>query len=70
MKGAQTIEATSVKQLENAGVRIGDTLRLTGTGCVIFARRAVGMRAHHAVYAFRLLADCLERRPSSAAAGI
>ncbi|ENR6008218.1 intracellular growth attenuator protein IgaA [Citrobacter freundii] len=32
MKGAQTIEATSVKQLENAGVRVGDTLHLSGTG--------------------------------------
>ncbi len=32
MKGAQTIEATSVKQLENAGVRVGDTLQLSGTG--------------------------------------
>lgn len=32
MKGAQTIEAASVKQLENAGVRVGDTLHLSGTG--------------------------------------
>ncbi len=32
MKGAQTIEATSVKQLEKAGVRVGDTLHLSGTG--------------------------------------
>ncbi len=38
IKGAQTIEATSVEQLENAGVRIGDTLRLKGTGmCNIHA---------------------------------
>lgn len=32
LKGAQTIEATSVAQLERAGVRLGDTLRLQGTG--------------------------------------
>ncbi|MBZ0060501.1 intracellular growth attenuator family protein [Leclercia barmai] len=38
IKGAQTIEATSVDQLENAGVRIGDTLHLQGTGmCNIHA---------------------------------
>lgn len=38
MKGAQTIEATSVKQLEQSGVRIGDTLNLRGTGmCNIHA---------------------------------
>ncbi|MCG3102574.1 intracellular growth attenuator family protein, partial [Enterobacter sp. DRP3] len=28
IKGAQTIEATSVKKLDEAGVRVGDTLRL------------------------------------------
>lgn len=32
LKGAQTIEATTVSQLEKAHVRIGDTLRLTYTG--------------------------------------
>src|SRR5690606_15277583 len=32
IKGAQTIEATSVNQLEDAGVRVGDTLKLQGTG--------------------------------------
>ncbi|MEY6822775.1 intracellular growth attenuator family protein [Enterobacter hormaechei] len=32
IKGAQTVEATSVQQLEKAGVRVGDTLRLKGTG--------------------------------------
>ncbi|RAU34227.1 intracellular growth attenuator family protein [Enterobacter sp. ECC-175] len=32
IKGAQTVEATSVKQLNEAGVRVGDTLRLKGTG--------------------------------------
>lgn len=32
IKGAQTVEATSVQQLEEAGVRVGDTLRLKGTG--------------------------------------
>ena len=32
IKGAQTGEATSVQQLEEAGVRVGDTLRLKGTG--------------------------------------
>ncbi|EMX2779230.1 intracellular growth attenuator family protein [Klebsiella variicola] len=32
LKGAQTIEATTVDQLAKAHVRIGDTLRLTGTG--------------------------------------
>jgi hypothetical protein len=38
IKGAQTIEATSVGELESAGVRIGDTLRLKGTGmCHIHA---------------------------------
>lgn len=39
MKGAQTIEATSVKQLEQSGVRVGDTLNLRGTGmCNIHAQ--------------------------------
>lgn len=38
IKGAQTVEATSVKQLEEAGVRVGDTLQLKGTGmCNIHA---------------------------------
>lgn len=38
IKGAQTIEATSVNQLEEAGVRVGDTLKLKGTGmCNIHA---------------------------------
>ena len=38
IKGAQTIEATSVNQLEDAGVRVGDTLKLKGTGmCNIHA---------------------------------
>ncbi|HHQ5382794.1 TPA: intracellular growth attenuator family protein [Enterobacter hormaechei] len=32
IKGAQTVEAPSVQQLEEAGVRVGDTLRLKGTG--------------------------------------
>lgn len=32
MKGAQTIEATTVKQLEEAGVRVGDTLHLSSKG--------------------------------------
>ncbi|HHA2204633.1 intracellular growth attenuator family protein [Enterobacter hormaechei] len=32
IKGAQTVEATSVQQLEEADVRVGDTLRLKGTG--------------------------------------
>lgn len=32
IKGAQTVEAISVQQLEEAGVRVGDTLRLKGTG--------------------------------------
>jgi len=32
IKGAQTIEATSVNQLDEAGVRVGDTLRLKGPG--------------------------------------
>ncbi|MFO6483862.1 IgaA/UmoB family intracellular growth attenuator [Escherichia coli] len=31
MKGAQTIEATSVKQLADAGARV-QTLRISGTG--------------------------------------
>ena len=39
IKGAQTIEATSVSELETAGVRIGDTLHLNGTGmCSILAQ--------------------------------
>ncbi|QMI03606.1 intracellular growth attenuator protein IgaA [Citrobacter sp. RHB25-C09] len=38
MKGAQTIEATSVKQLQGSGMRVGDTLNLRGTGmCNIHA---------------------------------
>ncbi|HDS9360254.1 TPA: intracellular growth attenuator family protein [Enterobacter chengduensis] len=32
IKGAQTVEATSVSQLDEAGVKVGDTLRLKGTG--------------------------------------
>ena len=32
LKGAQTIEATTVAQLEKSQVRLGDTLRLKGTG--------------------------------------
>lgn len=32
LKGAQTIEATTVKQLEKAHARVGDTLRLKGIG--------------------------------------
>ena len=44
MKGAQTIEATSVKQLADAGVRVGDTLRISGTECVIFELPEPGAR--------------------------
>ena len=44
-KGAQTVEATSVKQLDDAGVRVGDTLRLKGTGmCNIHAPGAWNTR--------------------------
>lgn len=32
LKGAQTVEATSVKQLTEKGVRTGDTLRIQGSG--------------------------------------
>ena len=32
LKGAQTIEATTVNQLDKAGVRVGDTLHISGTG--------------------------------------
>jgi hypothetical protein len=32
LKGAQTIEATTVNQLDQAGVRVGDTLHVSGTG--------------------------------------
>ncbi len=32
IKGAQTIEATKVNQLEEAGLRIGDSLKIRGTG--------------------------------------
>ena len=45
IKGAQTVEATSVKQLEDAGIRVGDTLRLQGTGmCNIHAPGAWSTR--------------------------
>ena len=45
IKGAQTVEATSVKQLEDAGIRVGDTLRLQGTGmCNIHAPGAWNTR--------------------------
>lgn len=45
IKGAQTIEATSVNQLEEAGVRVGDTLHLKGTGmCNIQATGAWNTR--------------------------
>src|SRR5690606_36440821 len=38
MKGAQTIDATSVSELEKAALRVGDTLSLRGTGmCSIHA---------------------------------
>ena len=38
LKGAQTIEATSVSQLEHVGLRVGDTLSIEGTGmCNIHA---------------------------------
>lgn len=32
LKGAQTVEATSVKQLERNGIRVGDTLKVNGVG--------------------------------------
>lgn len=32
LKGAQTVEATSVDQLKSAGLKVGDTLKLSGTG--------------------------------------
>ena len=32
LKGAQTVEATTVTQLEQTGVRVGDTLSIKGTG--------------------------------------
>ena len=39
MKGAQTIEATSVGELESVSLRVGDTLRIRGTGmCNIHAQ--------------------------------
>lgn len=61
MKGAQTIEATSVKQLENAGVRVGDTLHLSGTGNVQHSHiRKLERTAHHTFSTFRLLTDYLE----------
>lgn len=45
IKGAQTVEATSVQQLEEAGVRVGDTLRLKGTGmCYIHSPGAWNTR--------------------------
>lgn len=45
IKGAQTVEATSVKELDEAGVRVGDTLRLKGTGmCNIHAPGSWNMR--------------------------
>lgn len=60
MKGAQTIEATSVKQLENAGVRVGDTLHLSGTGMCNIHTGELECAAFRAVYAFRLHANYLE----------
>jgi Intracellular growth attenuator protein IgaA. len=45
IKGAQTVEATSVSQLDEAGVKVGDTLRLKGTGmCNIHAPGAWNTR--------------------------
>ncbi|MCW0136949.1 intracellular growth attenuator family protein [Escherichia coli] len=44
MKGAQTIEATSVKQLADAGVRVGDTLRISGTGMCNIRTSGTGAR--------------------------
>ncbi|WP_312816768.1 intracellular growth attenuator family protein [Atlantibacter subterraneus] len=32
LKGAQTVEATSVEQLQKSGLKVGDTLKVTGTG--------------------------------------
>ncbi|HFZ8996253.1 TPA: intracellular growth attenuator protein IgaA [Citrobacter freundii] len=47
VKGAQTIEATSVKQLEDAGVRPGDTLRISGKGmCSIYQPGQWGAQAN------------------------
>ncbi len=43
-ESAQTIEATSVKQLADAGVRVGDTLRISGTGMCNFALPEPGAR--------------------------
>ncbi len=60
IKGAQTVEATSVQQLEEAGVRVGDTLRLKGTGCVISTHRVPEHAPELAVRAVRLLSDHLE----------
>ncbi len=61
IKGAQTVEATSVQQLEEAGVRVGDTLRLKGTGmCNIHSPGARNTRQNSAVRAVRLLPDHLE----------
>ncbi len=61
IKGAQTVEATSVQQLEEAGVRVGDTLRLKGTGmCNIHTPGASEHAPELAVRAVRLLSDHLE----------
>ncbi|WP_313097861.1 intracellular growth attenuator family protein [Atlantibacter hermannii] len=32
LKGAQSVEATSVEQLQKAGLKVGDTLKVSGTG--------------------------------------
>lgn len=54
-KGAQSIEATSVQQLEQAGIRVGDTLKVNGTGmCSI---RLAGSYSSRQNYPFRPF-DC------------
>ncbi len=59
MKGAQTIEATSVKQLADAGVRVGDTLRISGTECNI-RTSGTGARNQLTFFYRLMLADHLE----------
>ncbi|MDY0972042.1 intracellular growth attenuator family protein [Siccibacter turicensis] len=55
LKGAQTVEATSVEQLEQAGIRVGDTLKVNGTGmCNIHTSGSYSSRQNYPFMPF----DC------------
>ncbi|MCS5808490.1 intracellular growth attenuator family protein [Klebsiella pneumoniae subsp. pneumoniae] len=71
LKGAQTIEATTVSQLEKAHVRIGDTLRLTGTGmCNIRTPGSWSAKEDSPFLPFDCSQIVWNDAPSSAAAGV